>query len=165
MIGGPVSNPGECRGALVPSRRVLLVDENDDFLDGLASLMAKQPGMEVVGRAHLGVEAVERARSLSSDDLVLMDVSLRDMSGFEAVDLIKARPLAPKVLLMTFHESRAAANAAFASGADGCLSKSSMAGLSEVIERLVGPTSEEGAAADGTARGKVGITGTNGKQP
>ena len=150
----------------MPSRRVLLVDENDDFLDGLASLMAKQPGMEVVGRAHLGVEAVERARSLSSDDLVLMDVSLKDMSGFEAVDLIKARPLPPKVLLMTFHESRAAANAAFASGADGCLSKSSMAeGLSEVIERLVGPTSEEREPADGTARGNVGMAGTNGKQP
>jgi DNA-binding NarL/FixJ family response regulator len=48
----------------VPSRRVLLVDGNDDFLDGLASLMAKRPGLEIVGRAHLGFEAVERARSL-----------------------------------------------------------------------------------------------------
>jgi len=145
---------------------VLLVDENDDFLDGLASLMAKLPGMEVVGRAHLGNEAVERARSLSSDDLVLMDVSLRDMSGFQAVDLIKARPRAPKVLLMTFHESRAAATAAFASGADGCLSKSSMAErLLQVIERLAGPTGEEDGAADATARGNVGMAGTNGKQP
>jgi two-component system nitrate/nitrite response regulator NarP len=127
---------------VVPSRRVLLVDENDDFLDGLASLMAKQPGLEVVGRAHLGHEAVERARSLSPD-LILMDVSLRDMSGFEAVDLIKAHPRAPKVLLMTFHESRAAVTAALASGADGCLSKSGTTEqLLRVIERLVGPTGE-----------------------
>jgi DNA-binding NarL/FixJ family response regulator len=140
----------------VPSRRVLLVDGNDDFLDGLASLMAKRPGLEIVGRAHLGFEAVERARSLSPD-LVLMDVSLKDMSGFEAVDLIKAHPRAPKVLLMTFHESRAAVSAALASGADGCLSKSSMTErLLSVIEGLVGPTGEEGGEADGTARRNVG---------
>jgi len=127
----------------VAGRRVLLVDENDDFLDGLASLMAKQPGLEVVGRAHLGHEAVERAKSLSPD-LVLMDVSLKDMSGFEAVDLIKAHPGAPKVVLMTFHESRAAVTAAMASGADGCLSKSSMTDrLLQVVELLVGPTGEE----------------------
>jgi DNA-binding NarL/FixJ family response regulator len=123
---------------------VLLVDGNDDFLDGLASLVAKRPGLEIVGRAHLGFEAVERARSLSPD-LVLMDISLADMSGFEAADLIKAHPRAPKVLLMTFHESRAAFTAAMASGADGCLSKSSMTErLLQMIEGLVGPTGEEG---------------------
>lgn len=118
------------------SRRVLLVDENDDFLDGLASLMADRPGLEVVGRAHRGCEAVQRAGSLSPD-LVLMDVSLRDMSGFEAVHQIKSQSPAPKVLLMTFHESRAAVTAALASGADGCLSKASVSErLLQVIEDL-----------------------------
>ena len=124
------------------SRRVLLVDENDDFLDGLASLMADRPGLEVVGRAHRGSEAVQRAGSLSPD-LVLMDVSLRDMSGFEAVHLIKNQSPAPKVLLMTFHESRAAVTAALASGADGCLSKSSVTErLLQVIDGLLGPESD-----------------------
>jgi DNA-binding NarL/FixJ family response regulator len=117
---------------------VLLVDENDDFLDGLVSLMAKRPGLEVVGRAHLGFEAVNRVGSLSPD-LVLMDVSLRDISGFEAVHLMKTQSPAPKVLLMTFHESRAAVSAALASGADGCLSKSSVSErLLQVIDGLLG---------------------------
>ena len=149
----------------MPGRRVLLVDENDDFLDGIASLISKQPGLEVVGRAHLGFQAVERARSLSPD-LVLMDVSLRDMSGFEAADLIKAHPRAPKVLLMTFHESRAAVTAAFASGADGCLPKSGVtAQLLYTIETLLGPASEEERTAGDSSRWDVGQGGSDGTQP
>ena len=103
-------------------RRVLLVDQNDDFLDGLCSLLAKDPGLEVVGRAHTASQAIERARDLRPD-LVLLDVSLADLSGFKAVPRLKALRPAPLVLLMTFHESRAADRAATGAGADGCLSK------------------------------------------
>ena len=140
------------------------MDENDDFLDGLDSLLAKRSGLEVVGRAHLGFEAVKRAGSLSPD-LVLMDVSLRDMSGFEAVHLIKNQAPEAKVLLMTFHESRAAVAAALAAGADGCLSKSSVSErLLQVIEGLFDPESGERGAADRAARWDVGGAGQNHEQ-
>ena len=103
-------------------RRLLLVDQNDDFLDGLRSLLEKDPGIVVMGRAHSASEAMALAPMLRPH-LVLMDVSLSDMSGFRAVPGLKALKPAPLVLLMTFHGSRAAGQAALEAGADGCVSK------------------------------------------
>ena len=106
----------------MPRRRVLVVDQNDDFLDGLCSLLTNDPGLEVVGRAHTAAEAIERAEALSPD-LVLLDVSLSDTGGFKAVRRLKALHPAPLVLLMIFHKSHAADVAALGAGADGCVSK------------------------------------------
>ncbi|MGH9870416.1 MAG: response regulator [Candidatus Polarisedimenticolia bacterium] len=131
----------------IARRRLLLVDENDDFLDGLASWLAKQGGLEVAGRAHSGMEAVDRTARLLPD-LILMNISLRDMSGFEAVRQIKARPAPPKILLMTFHESRAALIAALAAGADGCVFTSGVTeALLHAVETLLG-LREQGLTAE-----------------
>jgi DNA-binding NarL/FixJ family response regulator len=110
--------------------RVLLVDENDDYLDGIAAWLAKMPGIEVVGRAHSGLDAKHRVATLAPD-LVLADVSLPDMSGFSLTSDLKAMRPAPTVLLMAFHDSRAVVLAAFAAGAAGCVSKT------EVTEHLL----------------------------
>ena len=140
-------------------RSVILVDENDDFLDGIASWLARHEGLVLLGRAHSGREAVDRARLLAPD-LVLMDITLTDMSGFEAVRQIKELSPAPKVLLMTFHTSRAAVIAAFAAGADGCVSKSAVTEtLHSVIESMLGPAEKE------PARWDVGMRGKDGNQP
>ena len=139
-------------------RRVLLVDENDDFLDGIASWLAEHGGLVLLGRAHSGREALDRARQ-QAPDLVLMDIVLSDMSGFEAVRLIKDLHPATKVFLMTFHESRAAVVAAFAAGADGCVSKSAVtAALPGAIESLLGP------AEEGPDRWEAGVGGEDGNQ-
>lgn len=106
-------------------RRVLLVDQNDDFMDSLCALMAKDPGLKVVGRAHSAGRAIDRARELLPD-LVLMDVSLPDRSGFEVVPWLKEQRPAPLVLLTTFHQSRITELAAMKVGADACLSKSEL---------------------------------------
>lgn len=110
--------------------RVLLVDENDDFLDGLAAWLAKAPGIEVIGRAHSGEDAKDRVTRLAPD-LVLADVSLPDMSGFALTRCVKAMRPAPIVLLMAFHDSPAVVLAAFAAGAAGCVAKTG------VTEQLV----------------------------
>lgn len=125
--------------------RVLLVDRNDDFLDGLCSLLAEVRDVRIVGRAHSGAEAIERAGELAPD-LVLMDVTLADMSGFQAVPWLKGLRPAPRVLLLTFHESRAADSAALAAGADGCLSKAEVAHrLLPALEELLWPDLERAA--------------------
>jgi DNA-binding NarL/FixJ family response regulator len=102
--------------------RLLLVDQNDDFLDGLCSLVEKDPGLKVVGRAHSAAEAIERTQALHPD-LVLMDVALHDKSGFQVVPWLKGLRPAPRVLLMTFHSSRVVEAAGVGVGADGCISK------------------------------------------
>ena len=116
--------------------RTLLVDDNDDFLDGLAAWLTHDPQVEIVGRAHSGREAIERVVQLTPD-LVLMDVSMSEINGFEAARKIKTDAGAPAVILMTFHDSHAARLEAWAAGADSFLAKSEITGrLTVMIEDL-----------------------------
>jgi DNA-binding NarL/FixJ family response regulator len=110
--------------------RVLLVDDNDDFLDGLSAWLAHDPRLDIVGRAHSGPDAILAVPRLRPD-LVLMDVSMPDMNGFEATRQIKSNPNAPLVVLIAFHDSRAARLEAWAAGADGFVAKA------ETTERLM----------------------------
>jgi two-component system nitrate/nitrite response regulator NarL len=115
------------------------VDQNDDFLDGLCALIAKDPTLEIAGRAHSGMEAIERAKEMRPD-LVLMDVSLPDMSGFDVVPWLKEQQPAPVVLLATFHQSRVTELAAVKVGADACVCKTDLPDqLLFVLQELLFP--------------------------
>ena len=134
------------------TRRALLVDGNDDFLDGVCTLLTGIPELRIVGRAHSGREAIERIPELAPD-LVLVNVTLVDMSGFQAVRLLKNLRPTPKVLLLTFHPSGAATSAALAAGADGCLDTIDVAQrLVPVLEPLLWPDLERK-----TGSGKPGV--------
>ena len=110
--------------------RTLLAGRNDDFLDGLMAWIACDTQFEVVGRAHTGAEVLDRVASLRAD-VVLMDVTFPDMSGFEIARRIKSCEGAPLVVLLSFHDSQAARLEAWAAGADGFVSKS------ETADRLI----------------------------
>lgn len=102
--------------------RTLLVAVNDIFLDGVVDWVAGDARIEVVGRSHSGADALTELDQPGLD-LVLADVTLPDMSGFELVRRIKGRDEAPLVVLLSFHDSQAARLEAWAAGADGFLSK------------------------------------------
>jgi DNA-binding NarL/FixJ family response regulator len=102
--------------------RVLLVDSNDDFLDGLTAWLAREADVEVVGTARTGEEAIQLADRLRPD-LLLMDVSMSGMSGFEAAREIKSSPGAPTVVLTTFYQGEAVRHEAWVAGADGLIPK------------------------------------------
>jgi len=108
----------------VSRTRVLLVDDNDDFLDGVVDWVAHDAHFEIVGRAHSGAEALEKVEAIRPD-LVLMDVTLPDMTGFEVARRIKKsgedRPL---LVLLSFHDNQAARFESWVSGADGFVLKS-----------------------------------------
>jgi signal transduction histidine kinase/ActR/RegA family two-component response regulator len=70
-------------------RRVLLVDDHKVMRQGLANLMAGKPNIEIVGEAADGEEALEMARQLHPD-VILMDISMPKMDGVEATRLITA---------------------------------------------------------------------------
>jgi len=112
----------------------LLVAVNDVFLDGIVDWIARDARLEVVGRAHSGSKALKSLASLRGE-LVLVDVTLPDISGFELARRIKARPDAPLVVLFSFHDSHAARQEARAAGADGFVVTSEMA---ECLLPLVG---------------------------
>ena len=97
--------------------RTLLVGGNDDFLDGIVDWIAGDAGFQVVGRAHSGAHALDQLEMLQVD-LVLMDVSLPDMSGFQVTRRMKERADAPLVVLLSFYDTQAIRLEAWAAGAD-----------------------------------------------
>ena len=84
--------------------RVLLADDHDILRQGLRMLLSMQQEMQVVGEACTGREAVVMARELMPD-VVVMDITMPDMDGLEACQLIRSQRPATQVLMLTMHES------------------------------------------------------------
>ena len=102
--------------------RVLLVDDQPLFRGAVAALLARQPGIEVVGEAENGLQAVERANELKPD-LVIMDVEMPVLDGVEAVRLIREQVLDVKVIMLTVSETDDHVVRAMMHGAHGYLLK------------------------------------------
>jgi len=81
--------------------RTLLVDDSHEFLGQLEKWLCSHPNFEIVGKAYSGGEAVEKS-SLLCPDLVLMDVAMPLMNGYEATARIKAGVPHPSVILISF---------------------------------------------------------------
>lgn len=102
--------------------RILLVDDQPLFRGAIAALLAHQPDMEVVGEAENGLVAVEQARTLRPD-LVVMDVEMPVMDGVEAVALIREQVLDVKVIMLTVSDADEHVFDAIRFGAHGYLLK------------------------------------------
>jgi DNA-binding NarL/FixJ family response regulator len=102
--------------------RVLLVDDEPDFLRSIRRFLEVDPYLKVVGSALSGREALEEIDRLQPD-LVLMDIAMPAMSGLETTRQIKTRPGSPRVVLMTLYDDAAYRTAAEAIRADGFVSK------------------------------------------
>jgi DNA-binding NarL/FixJ family response regulator len=105
-----------------PSLRVLLVDDQPLFRTALATLIDSQPDLSVAGQAENGLQAVELARELVPD-LVLMDVEMPVMDGVEAARLIREQQPGVKLVMLTVAESDAHLFEAIRNGANGYLLK------------------------------------------
>ena len=102
--------------------RVLLVDDHALFRKGLASLIAPLEDMEVVGEAGDGREALERARELMPD-LILMDIQMPGWDGLKAMRLIKEQMPYVKIVMLTISDDDTDLFEAIKSGAEGYLLK------------------------------------------
>jgi DNA-binding NarL/FixJ family response regulator len=84
--------------------RVLIVDDDHLMRAGLAELLTADPGIEVSGHAATGREAIEQARRLAPD-VVLMDVRMPDLDGISATrELARAAPSVRVLILTTFEQ-------------------------------------------------------------
>ncbi len=83
--------------------RVLIADDHVIVRDGVRLILEAQPDMEVVGEASDGREAVEKARALAPD-VVVMDIAMPGMSGLEATAVIKKELPPVQVVVLTMHE-------------------------------------------------------------
>jgi len=103
--------------------RVLLVDDNPEFLKAAERILSLSPHLEVVGCASSGEEALDQTRALRPE-LVFMDWSLPGMNGLEATRRITAQPNPPKVLILSLQDYPEYRLAAKEAGAEGYISKS-----------------------------------------
>jgi DNA-binding NarL/FixJ family response regulator len=102
--------------------RVLLADDDALVRSGLRALLDAEEGIAVVGQAADGREAVNRARELRPD-VVLMDVRMPRVDGVAATREIVSWPRRPRVLVLTTFDLDEVVDEALAAGADGFLLK------------------------------------------
>jgi DNA-binding NarL/FixJ family response regulator len=107
----------------VADPRVLLVDDHDLFRTGLRNLLADQ-GVDVVGEAQTGAEALGLVRELAPD-VVVMDLNMPGMNGVEATRQINVLAPLTRVLVLTISDEDADVLDAILAGASGYLLKDS----------------------------------------
>jgi len=102
--------------------RILLCDDHEVVREGLRGLIARQPGMSVVGEAGTVAEVIEAA-ARTKPDVVIMDVRLPDGSGVEACRTIRETRPETKVIMLTSYADDEALFASIIAGASGYLLK------------------------------------------
>jgi DNA-binding NarL/FixJ family response regulator len=105
-----------------PHRRVLIVDDMPLVRQELRSFLQVTGEIEVVGEAANGLEAIQQAEILHPD-VVLMDLEMPIMDGYEATRLIKESHLAEMVIILSIHSNNEAIQLARKFGADEYLQK------------------------------------------
>lgn len=111
------------KGEAVPDRtRILIADDHALMREGIRSMVEGADGLEIVGEASDGAEAIELVRNLSPD-LVLMDVRMPKVDGLEATRVIKSENAKVAILMVTTYEDPDYLLRAVRAGAAGYLLK------------------------------------------
>ncbi len=113
--------PAKGHGARREGITVLIADDHPMVREGLRSMLDAE-GIQVIGEATNGSEAVEKVQHLQPD-LVLMDVRMPDMDGLAATELIKQNSPETAVIVVTSYESKEYLRRAIAAGAAGYILK------------------------------------------
>jgi DNA-binding NarL/FixJ family response regulator len=79
---------------------VLIADDSEAVRSSLSSLIARLPGVEVVGMAHTGAEALEMVRTLMPD-VVTLDIRMPEMNGMRVLEALRSDPVKPTVIVLT----------------------------------------------------------------
>jgi DNA-binding NarL/FixJ family response regulator len=107
--------------------RIVCVDDHPIVREGLASIIALQPDMELIGAAESGAEALRlfqaSARDVALPDIALIDLRLKDMSGHELTRQILSHFSGIRIIILTSFEGDADIERALAAGARGYVVK------------------------------------------
>jgi DNA-binding NarL/FixJ family response regulator len=116
--------------------RILIADDHEIFRKGLRSLVESAPGWEVCGEAANGVEALEEARKLAPD-VIIMDIGMPYLNGLDATKQIRKELPQIRVLVLSQHDSSPMLTAAIDAGASAYITKAQAAhDLLTALERV-----------------------------
>ena len=102
--------------------KVLVVDDHALFRRGIATVLANQENLEIVGEAVDGLEAIKKAEE-TAPDVIVMDLNMPRCSGLEATQALQAKMPQVNILVLTVSDSEADLFAAIKFGATGYLLK------------------------------------------
>lgn len=102
--------------------RVLIVDDTPQVLQDLRQLLELTGLIEIIAEAREGAEAVRLTANLAPD-VVLMDLEMPGMDGYDATNQIKTWHPAPRVIILSVHAGSEERDRARAAGADGFVTK------------------------------------------
>jgi DNA-binding NarL/FixJ family response regulator len=140
--------------------RILLADDHKMVRDGLRLLIDGQRDMRVVGEAGNGKEALQQARDLNPD-VVVMDLSMPELNGLQATEQLKAEHSRIKVVALTVHEDPSYLLQLCKAGAAGYVLKRS---AGEDLIHAVRRVAASGLHFDPTLASKA-LTGQRGEAP
>ena len=116
--------------------RILLADDHILFREGLKLLICQKPDLEVVGEAGDGLETLDLLNAIKPD-MIILDISMPNMRGMEAIKEIKVIRPEVKILMLTMHKDKDYLNKAISAGAHGyVLKEDAHRELFSAIERV-----------------------------
>ena len=107
------------------SARIIIADDHELVRESMRSLLGIEPNLQIIDEAKDGQETIELTR-LQRPDLVLMDVRMPKVNGFEATRTIKEELPTTKVLIVSAYEDPLLVSEAVRAGADGYVLKLSL---------------------------------------
>lgn len=106
--------------------RILIVDDHELVRRGLRSILVTRPEWEICDEAADGSNAIEKARELKPD-VVLLDITMPHVNGLDAARVIRRDVPRAKVIILSQYDESEMRSRAFEAGAQGYISKSDAA--------------------------------------
>ena len=117
-----------------PTVRLVIVDDHSLVRDGLRARLSVVPGLQVIGEAASGAEALQLADA-DAPDLMLVDVGMRGMNGIELATALRERHPRIRVLMLSMYDNREYVLSAIRAGARGYVLKESP--TEEIIAAII----------------------------
>ena len=113
----PMSSDVIVSGPTAPLR-IVVADDHPLFRKGMVAMLSAEPGLEIVGEAVTGVEAVERVLATGAD-VVLMDLQMPEMGGIAAIRELRQQAPEVRILVVTLFEDDDSVFLSLRAGAQG----------------------------------------------
>ena len=118
------------------SKHILIVDDSQSIRSVTRSYLESQPRFAVCGEAVDGLDALDKARDLHPD-LIILDLEMPRLNGFQTARALRTRNVNTPIILFTIYADAVRPQDVTAAGLDAVVSKSDLSSLQQEIERLL----------------------------